>query len=204
MAAFAFTEAQTVAIRAPLLDAGLAAGAVGNFLEWSAYTVAAWQGAWPLVDPDKGKANYERLKKLHKTIKTLRYDLNTLDMDWLKPIMADIEWPADLDVGKRSERLALFIYNLEKHFEAAVDHYSLEWGVNGRGNSRKVDLVNRLAWDYHRAFLSKPTTTPSSPFMAAAQAIGDAVGETIGKDTVASAVRAWRNAHTVLHNPQDL
>lgn len=203
MNAFAFTPAQADDIRSPLQKT-FGQAAVGRFIKEAEATVDAWQFDWPLVDPDKSKAQLDRLKKLHKTLQALRYDLNTLDQDWLVPVLVDIEWLPDLDVGKRSERLALFICDLEKHFGAAVDLYSLEWGVNGRGNARKADLVERLAWAYFHEFHTKPTTTPASPFMAAAQAIGEAVGETIGKDTVANAVRAWRNAHTVLHNPQDL
>lgn len=202
MPAFAFTEAQAAAIRAPL--SRFAAGAVADFIGWAEYTVPAWQEAWPRVDLSQGKADLERLKKLGKAVNELHEQLNEIDPAWLRPVLDNMQWPPDDDFVQKRWRLQRLIGSLHNGIQVEIHDYSMDYGFNGRGNARKVDLVERLAWDYHHALNEAPTTSPGSPFMDAARAIGEALGEVIGKGIVADAVRRWRNAHKVYANPADL
>ncbi len=201
---FTFTPAQIDAIRAPLLKHGFARLDIAHFIEWAGYSVAAWQAAWPLVDAAKGKADLARLKKISRLATDLHYEMNTLDNAWLQPVAARLNLPDELSGRSGAHRLSNLISDLRGALDRELLDYSEEYGHNGRGNARKADLASRLAWDFSNAFDSAPTTTLSGPFMAAMAAIADAVGEPIGKATLASAVRGWRNQHKILYNPQDL
>jgi hypothetical protein len=219
---FAFTAGQADAIRAPLLGAGFALASVAEFIDAAAAEVRDWQARWPPLDAEALRANKTRLEELKEHLYGTQAAIRKMSEATKLPLWIKLQDRANLEAQRhllnrdavprklgefpvcllepprenmqeawhRTGRMMEFLLS---DLQTAVDHQlTAIWHYNGRTNARKIPLVEGLAWCFAETFRKSPTVTPGSPFMDAAAAIGDAIGERIGKHAVADGVAQWR------------
>jgi hypothetical protein len=201
---FEFSDEQRASIEAPLRRRGHATALCREFIRLVEIEITEWQHRWPPVDVRKLAENRRHLQHLEKHLTQARYDLSALDDDYLTPIWARLHDRAALfqtlppeSVPSRSlsaairstgERTHLMLIELlhvvQEQIEAGADR-------NSRNTVHKVKLVKGIAATYYGHFSKRPTTTRTGAFMEVITAIGEALGEPIGKDVTASALTDW-------------
>lgn len=197
---FQFTAEQVAAISPALRRRKFPDHAIAEFVAVAASEIEDWRQRWPPVDAERLAEGRRRLKNLADHLDALRFELNTVDTAWKIPLWSRLSERTDLLARPASEstqaawkrtgqQVELMIEEMRRAVAAQRDAINTR---NGRDNARRVDLVERLAWTFHGCFNKMPTTTPDGPFMEAVEAIGDALGERIGKDAVASGIAEWR------------
>jgi hypothetical protein len=206
---FGFSDEQRASIEAPLRRRGHPAALCREYIRLVEIEITEWQHRWPPVNKRKLADNRRHYRELEKHLTQVHYNLSVLDDDYLIPIWARLHDRAALfqtlppaavpshslsaSIRSAGERTHLMLIELlhvvKEQIEADADR-------NSRNTVRKAELVKGIAATYHGHFSKRPTTTRTGAFMEVVTAIGEALGEPIGKDATASALADWHRERT--------
>lgn len=186
--AFQFTAKQIDAIRAPLAKRfGLAD--VDKFIAVAEHEIDEWRGVWPGLDAKQLRPSRHHLGQLAKHLDGLRHELAALHPYVKAPLWRELGGSTPGEWRRKGAEFENAVTVMRMAVRRDMDSSKES---NGRHNVSKRELVERLAWAYYGALGALPTVTPDGQFMEAVSAIADAIGEQIGKHTIAKALKAWR------------
>ena len=208
MTDFQFTEHQVAAISAPLRRRRFPAEEIAEFVAVAAIEINEWRRRWPRMDAADLAQQRRRLKEIEKHVAGLKYQLAALPSESRAALLIDLiqyrdpSWPEFGRAIGQDEWLRLSIEtDLFLGALLAATGSQIEAGSrhNSRDTGRKVALVKPLAETFYGCFGKMPSGTHDGPFMEAVAAIGDAIGEPIGKDAVASGIKAFRTEREFMY-----
>ena len=202
MSDFKFTGGQVANLAAPLRLSRFSEADIKEFIAVAAIEIGEWRQRLPVVDAKALADGRRHMKRIEQHAAGLRYELAALHWLWREPLLCDVDVlfkplpectvrPADLDLL------------LDALLGAAGNQVDLGAKHNSRDTGRKVMLLKALAETFNGCFGKMPTTTPGGAFMEAVAAIGDAIGEPLGRDAVASGIKAFRKEREFFYGPDE-
>lgn len=182
-----------------------AAEDIDGFLAEAAWEIDYWQREFP---PITGKAMVNGRRRLYRIVKhlhKLQQELRLLPQELRTPIWLRLSenreaFPLSVRLSDHASlcdhmnAVKRQILDLSLPALMGVVNEQIDFGaMTGRREyARKARLVEFSAELFHEWFGRRPTAVPSGAFMDAMSVIGNAVGITIGKDSVDPVLKQLR------------